>query len=54
MHSEMAGAAVTIVKNPDNGVVPPMTLNEAAVFACCHSKSWELKVITQVYWVHAD
>lgn len=54
MHTDMAGAAVSIIKNPTGAVVPPITLNEAAVFEVCHSHSWEHKVITQVYWVHAD
>ena len=54
MHSEMAGAGVSIIKNPTEGIVPPITLNEAAIFACCHSHSWELKVITSVYYVNAD
>lgn len=27
---------------------------EAAIFECCHSHSWDLKVISSVYWVHAD
>jgi predicted ribosome quality control (RQC) complex YloA/Tae2 family protein len=54
MHSEMAGAGVGIIKNPKGGVIPPITLNEAAVFAVCHSHSWEHKVITSVYYVNAD
>ena len=53
MHTDMAGAAVSIIKNPTGGVVPPITLNEAAIFEVCHSHSWENKVITSVYWVHA-
>jgi predicted ribosome quality control (RQC) complex YloA/Tae2 family protein len=54
MHTDMAGAAVSIIKNPSGGVVPPITLNEAAIFEVCHSHSWEHKVITSVYWVNAD
>lgn len=54
MHSEMAGAAITIIKNPSGIAVPPITLNEAAVFEVCHSHSWEQKVISSVYWVNAD
>jgi len=41
MHSEMAGAAIAIVKNPKGGPVPPITLNEAAIYEVCHSHSWE-------------
>ena len=34
--------------------MPPITLNEAAVFELCHSRAWESKVVTDVYWVNAD
>ena len=54
MHSEMAGAAIAVIKNPSGGIVPPITLNEAATYEVCHSHSWENKVISSVYWVHAD
>jgi len=30
MHTDMPGAAVTIIKNPTKAVVPPVTLSEAA------------------------
>lgn len=54
MHTDMPGAAVTIIKNPSGQPVPPITLNEAAVFEVCHSRAWEAKIITEVYWVQAD
>jgi predicted ribosome quality control (RQC) complex YloA/Tae2 family protein len=54
MHTEMPGSATTIIKNPSNGVVPPITLNEAAIFELAHSRCWESKVIVSVYWVNAD
>ncbi len=54
MHTDMPGAAVTIIKNPSGLPVPPITLNEAAVFEVCHSRAWEAKIITEVYWVQAD
>ena len=54
MHTDMPGAATTVIKNPSNGDVPPLTLNEASVFELAHSRAWESKVITSVYWVHAD
>ena len=54
MHTDMPGAATTIIKNPSNGPVPPITLNEAAIFEICHSRSWESKVLGTVYWVQAD
>ena len=34
--------------------MPTMTLNEAAVYAVCHSRAWDAKIVTDVYWVHAD
>jgi len=43
-----------IVKNPQGGPVTPITLNEAATFAMCHSPAWDNKVLAQIYWVFAD
>ena len=54
MHTDMPGAAVTIIKNPSGNPVPPITLNEAAVYEVSHSRAWDAKVITEVYWVNAD
>ena len=54
MHTDMPGAAVSIIKNPTGQIVPPITLNEAAIFEVCHSRAWEGKIVTSVYWVHAD
>jgi predicted ribosome quality control (RQC) complex YloA/Tae2 family protein len=51
MHTDMPGAATSIIKNPDGGIVPPITLNEAAIYEICHSRCWESKVISSVYWV---
>jgi hypothetical protein len=53
MHTDMPGAAVSVIKNPTKAVVPPVTLSEAAQWEVCHSRCWESKVITQVYWVHS-
>lgn len=36
----MSGSAIAIIKNPSGGIVPPITLNEAAVYEVCHSVSW--------------
>lgn len=30
MHTDMPGAAATIIKNPSKEIVPPVTLQEAA------------------------
>jgi len=51
MHTDMPGAATTVIKNPSGQVVPPMTLNEAAIYELCHSRAWESKVVSEVYWV---
>lgn len=52
MHTDMPGAAVTVIKNPKvDQPVPTITLNEAAVFEVCHSRAWDAKIITEVYWV---
>jgi len=53
MHTDIAGAAVSVIKNPSGLEVPPITLNEAAIYEISHSKAWEQKVISQVYWVYA-
>ena len=54
MHTDMPGAATTVVKNPSGLVVPPITLNEAACWELCHSRAWDSKIVTEVYWVNFD
>lgn len=54
VHSEMAGAASCIIKNPSNEEVSPLTLNEAGTWAICHSKSWDAKIVTNAFWVWGD
>ena len=55
MHAEhFASSASCVIKNARGGPIPPITLNEAAIFTACHSKAWDSKVIVSVYWVHAD
>ena len=53
-HCELHGAAVMILKNPSKGVVPPMSIEEAATFEVCHSPSWTNNVLSSVYWVDAE
>ena len=53
-HCELHGAAVVILKNPSNGIVPPLSIEEAAGFEVCHSPSWTNNVISSVYWVNAE
>lgn len=53
-HCELHGAAVMVLKNPSRGIIPPMSIEEAATFEVCHSPSWANNVLSQVYWVHAE
>ena len=54
LHCELHGAAVCILKNPTKGIIPPMSIEEAATFEVCHSPSWVNNVLSQVYWVDAN
>lgn len=54
VHSEMAGSASCIIKNPSLGEVSPLTLNECGTWAICHSKSWDMKIVTSAFWVWGD
>lgn len=53
-HCELHGAAVVILKNPRRGIVPPISIEEAATFAVCHSPSWTNNVLATAYWVNAE
>lgn len=53
-HCELHGAAVMILKNPTQGAVPPMSIEECATFEVCHSPSWAANVLSSVYWVNAE
>ena len=60
MHADVHGAASLIIRNylaNDNSsqtAIPELTLQQAAVFALCHSVSWDNNVINKVYWVNAS
>ena len=54
VHSEMAGSASCIIKNPSLKEVSPITLNETGIWAICHSKAWDMKIVTNAYWVWGD
>ena len=54
MHCELHGASVCILKNPTGGIVPPLSIEEAATFEVCHGPSWANNVISKVYWVNAE
>lgn len=51
----MHGAATVVLRNylPQSEVSAP-SLAQAAVFALCHSASWDNNLINRVYWVHAQ
>lgn len=54
VHSEMAGSASCIIKNPSLEEVSPLTINECGIWAICHSKAWDMKVVTNAFWVWGD
>jgi len=54
VHSEMAGSASCIIKNPTLEEVSPITLNESGTWAICHSKAWDMKIVTSAFWVWGD
>lgn len=54
VHSEMAGSASCVVKNPSLEEVSPLTLNEVGTWAICHCKAWDAKIVTSAYWVWGD
>ena len=66
VHADLHGASSVIVKNKlpsttdpsvretgDYPAIPVKTLNEAGVFAVCHSSTWDAKVVTSAWWVNA-
>jgi len=54
VHSEMAGSASCIIKNPSLEEVSPVTLNEVGIWAICHSRAWDAKIVTSAFWVWGD
>lgn len=62
MHADVHGAATVVIRNymsiPATGTAIPqycrisdVTLQQAAVFALCHSVSWDNNLVNKVYWV---
>ena len=62
MHADVYGAATVIIRNymnvpagsgpiPSSYRVSEVSLQQAAVFALCHSVSWDNNLINKVYWV---
>lgn len=58
MHADVPGAASVIIRNyigtPSGTPVPELSLQQAAVFALCHSASWDNSLVNKVYWVHSS
>jgi predicted ribosome quality control (RQC) complex YloA/Tae2 family protein len=54
VHADLHGATSVIIKNLTGNEVPPRTLQEAGLLACCHSAAWEAKVPAPAYWVKHD
>ncbi|CAH1731775.1 ribosome quality control complex subunit NEMF homolog [Aphis gossypii] len=55
VHAGFSGATTVIIKNPTNQIVPPATLNEAAVMAISYSVSWSMKInIQNAFWVKPE
>jgi len=54
VHADLHGATSVIIKNLTGNEVPPRTLQEAGILACCHSAAWEAKVPAPAYWVKHD
>jgi hypothetical protein len=53
-HTQAPGSAFSLVKNPKGEPVPHQTLLEAATATLCHSKCWDSKIISEVFWVYAE
>lgn len=54
VHADLHGASSTVIKNhTPNGVVPPLTLNQAGCFTVCRSQAWDSKIVTSAWWVYA-
>lgn len=53
-HTQVQGSAFSLVKNPKGGPVPHQTLQEAAQATLCHSRCWDQKVVSEVFWVNAE
>ncbi|KAM7459005.1 hypothetical protein BLSTO_00224 [Blastocystis sp. subtype 1] len=62
MHADVYGAATVVIRNymsvpagsdtiPARCRISEVSLQQAAVFALCHSVSWDNNLISKVYWV---
>lgn len=54
MHADVAGAAVTIIKNHEPArPLSPLALAQAGTAAICRSKAWDSKIVTSAWWAPA-
>lgn len=54
VHADLTGASSIVIKNPNNGPVPPKTLAEAGTMAVAYSIAWDAKVVAGAWWVNND
>ncbi|XP_043526724.1 nuclear export mediator factor NEMF homolog isoform X2 [Frieseomelitta varia] len=54
VHADLTGASSIVIKNPNNGPVPPKTLAEAGTMAIAYSIAWDAKVVAGAWWVNND
>jgi len=54
MHADVHGAASVIIKGKKNRPAPPLSIQEAAIFAAACSSAWDAKVAVNAYWVYPE
>lgn len=50
LHADVQGSPFTIIKGGKDADEEEIT--EAASLTLCHSRAWQNKIVTEVYWVH--
>jgi predicted ribosome quality control (RQC) complex YloA/Tae2 family protein len=54
MHADVHGAASLIIKGKRNRPAPPLSIQEAAVFAAACSSAWDAKIAVNAFWVYPE
>jgi predicted ribosome quality control (RQC) complex YloA/Tae2 family protein len=54
VHTDAPGSPSVVIKNPNGGAIPPLTLVQAGVMCICRSAAWKSKVLVRAYWVYPD
>ncbi|KAK4532008.1 hypothetical protein CCYA_CCYA10G2865 [Cyanidiococcus yangmingshanensis] len=54
MHADVHGAASVIIKGRGNRPAPPLSIQEAAIFAAACSSAWDAKVAVNAFWVYPE